>query len=305
MNDSKPLISIGLPVYNGEDYVRQALDSLLAQSYTNLEINISDNASTDHTEEICRLYSAKDKRIRYYRNSQNLGILPNWRRVLELASGDYFMWAAHDDHWSENYLQTLLQCLLDNPKAILAAGKTVYVDGTGEIRNNVDLTPDFAPRRCRDGNVGVARQLLLQHAHNWLHGLYPKAVLGLSSTFFAEDAWGSDVLFLLELCLSRQVVGTDEAIIYKRARMAGTMHPRAPNTPKERVKWQCWFARALMRVISRSPLSPKEKIEVTRIYVAYLKWLYLRKGLYSFAELWLRAGYHSLREYRLAYKRVS
>lgn len=293
MSGSKPLISIGLPVFNGEAYIRQALDSLLAQSYANFEVNICDNASTDRTEGICRLYSAKDKRVRYQRNPRNLGILPNWRRVLELASGDYFMWAAHDDCWSENYLETLLECLLDNPAAILAAGKTVYVDGTGGIRDNMD--PDFAPRRSADQNVGVAKQLLLQHAHNWLHGLYPRNVVAeLSSTFFTENAWGSDVLFLLEICLSRQVVGSDEAVIYKR--VLGTTHPRAPNAPKERVRWQCWFAKALMRVILRSPLSPTEKIEITKTYLAYLNWLYLRNGLYSFAKLWLRAGYQGLRE---------
>jgi glycosyltransferase involved in cell wall biosynthesis len=305
MSDSRPLISIGLPVFNGEDYIRQALDSLLAQSYVDFEVNISDNASTDRTEEVCGLYSAKDKRVRYHRNPQNLGILPNWRRVLELASGDYFMWAAHDDHWSENYLQTLLQCLLANPKAILAAGKTVYVDESGGTRSDMD--PDFAPSRSTDGNIGVVRQLLLQHAHNWLHGLYPaNAVVGLSNTFFAEDAWGSDMLFLLELCLSRQVVGSDEAVIYKRVRPVGSNHPRAPNkTPKELVKWQCWFAQALMRVILRSPLSTRERVEVTKIYLAYLRWLYLRKGLYSYAKLWLRAGYQDFRERSLAYKKTS
>jgi glycosyltransferase involved in cell wall biosynthesis len=293
-----------VPVFNGEDYIGQALDSLLAQSYTTLEINICDNASTDGTEEICRLYCAKDGRIRYHRNSRNLGILPNWRRTLDLASGDYFMWGAHDDRWSENYLETLLHCLLDNPKSILAAGKTVYVDETGVMR--VDMDPDFAPSRSADGNLGVARQLLLQHAHNWLHGLYPtNALVGVSNTFFTEDAWGSDMLFLLELCLSRHVVGSDEAVIYKRVRAVGTNHPRAPNkTPKELVKWQCWFAQALMRVISRSPLSPTEKVEVTRIYLAYLRWLYLRNGLYSYAKLWLRAGYQDLRERSLAYRKA-
>jgi glycosyltransferase involved in cell wall biosynthesis len=302
MGHSKPLISIGLPVFNGEACIGQALDSLSAQSYANLEVNICDNASTDRTEELCRLYNAKDRRIHYYRNSENLGILPNWRRVLELAAGDYFMWAAHDDCWSKNYLESLLQCLLESPRAILAAGKTVYVDGDGAARN--DLDPDFAPRPSADGSTGVARQLLLQHAHNWLHGLYPRSALpGLSSTFFSENSWGSDMLFLLELCLSQQVVGSDEAILYKR--VLGTMHPRAPNEPRERVKWQCWFAQALLRVIMKSPLSPTEKIKVTKIYLAYLRWLYLRHGMYSFARLWFRASYHSLRERSLVDKKAS
>src|SRR5262245_51359752 len=133
-----PRVSIGLPVYNGEHYLEQALQSLLAQSYTNLELNISDNASTDLTREICRAYCAKDQRIRYFRNPENLGILPNWRRALELATGEYFMWAAHDDYWSANYLETLLECLAAQPAAVLAAGKTVFVDETNSIRSDLE-----------------------------------------------------------------------------------------------------------------------------------------------------------------------
>src|SRR5262245_32410325 len=115
MTRALPLVSIGLPVFNGADYIRRALDSLLVQSYANLEINICDNASTDRTEAICRAYSNKDRRIRYCRNASNLGILPNFRLTLDLASGDYFMWAAHDDWWSENYIEALLECLISNP----------------------------------------------------------------------------------------------------------------------------------------------------------------------------------------------
>ena len=300
MNEHKPLISIGVPVFNGEDYIREALDSLLAQSYANLEINIYDNASTDRTEEICRLYCAKDRRIRYHRNARNLGLLPNWRRALDLAAGDYFMWAAHDDYWSTNYLETLLECLLAYPKAVLAAGKTVFVDGTGSIRE--EMEPDFAPERD-GGTPGIASQLLLQHAHNWLHGLYPRdELLKLPPTLFVEDPWGSDVLFLLEVCLSREVVGSNRAVMYKR--YLGTQRG-GPKTPIERVKWQCWFARALLRVIARSPLPLKEKMAVTQTYFRYLHWLYFRHGLYSWTKLWLRAGYQYLREASILYKKTS
>ena len=107
--DNAPLVSIGLPVFNGEKHIQQALDSLLAQSYDNFELNISDNASTDGTEEICRLYAAKDHRVHYYRQPRNVGLMGNWRCVLQLASGEYFMWAQHDDCWSMNYIGTLLK----------------------------------------------------------------------------------------------------------------------------------------------------------------------------------------------------
>jgi glycosyltransferase involved in cell wall biosynthesis len=282
--DNAPLVSIGLPVFNGERYIPQALDSLLAQSYDNCELNISDNASTDGTEEICRLYAAKDHRVHYYRHSQNVGLMENWRCVLQLASGEYFMWAQHDDCWSMNYIGTLLECLLACPSAILAVGKTLYIDGDG---NPYHLDPDDAPVRHGNGNLRAAKQLLQQHAQGWLHGLFRRdELLRWAPTFFAADPWGADIVFLLELCLGKEIVGSNAAIMYKR--VTGVSGPK---TPRQRVKWQCWFAGALLQVIRKSSLSTNEKREVFKAYVLYLKWLYFRRGILSWAKLWGRAGF--------------
>src|SRR5215212_2547350 len=94
---SVPQVSLGVPVYNGEKYLAEALESLLQQDYADFEIIISDNASTDGTEEICRNFAGRDKRIRYYRNETNIGASPNYNRTFELARGRYFKWCAHDD----------------------------------------------------------------------------------------------------------------------------------------------------------------------------------------------------------------
>ena len=96
MHRDVPLVSIGMPVFNGEDYVEAALDSILTQTFTNFELIISDNASTDRTEEICNDFADSDDRIRYYRQEKNLGAAANFNRVFELSSGKYFKWAAHD-----------------------------------------------------------------------------------------------------------------------------------------------------------------------------------------------------------------
>ena len=108
MMEKASILSIGVPVFNGEPYLAQSLETILRQTFTNLEVIVSDNASTDRTGEICRSYAARDKRIRYSRNLTNIGPLPNFRRVLELATGEYFMWAACDDYWSPNYVETLV-----------------------------------------------------------------------------------------------------------------------------------------------------------------------------------------------------
>src|SRR5262245_45018612 len=97
MANATPRVSIGLPIFNGEKYVAQAFDSILAQTYADFELIISDNASTDQTEAICQAYANRDRRIRYYRNNRNLGAAANYNRVFDLSTGVYFKWAAHDD----------------------------------------------------------------------------------------------------------------------------------------------------------------------------------------------------------------
>src|SRR5439155_18261545 len=90
-----PLVSIGLPVRNGEKYLRQALDSLLAQTFADFEIVVCDNCSTDSTGRICRAYAARDRRVRYVRNGRDIGPADNYTRCFELSRGRYFRWHAH------------------------------------------------------------------------------------------------------------------------------------------------------------------------------------------------------------------
>jgi glycosyltransferase involved in cell wall biosynthesis len=104
-------VSIGMPIFNGEKYIREALESLLSQSHTNFELIISDNASTDKTEEICIQYAASDPRIRYVRQPENIGVDANFRFVLDEARGEYFMWAAADDVWDVTWIKDLLDSM--------------------------------------------------------------------------------------------------------------------------------------------------------------------------------------------------
>ena len=115
-----PRVTIGLPVYNGQNYLVETLESLLAQTYTDFELVISDNASTDRTEAICRQYAAGDARIRYYRNDENIGASANYNRAFELGRGEYFKWAAHDDLLAPTYLERCVEVLDANPDVVLA-----------------------------------------------------------------------------------------------------------------------------------------------------------------------------------------
>ncbi len=114
-----PLVSIGMPTYNGENTIERALDSLLSQDFKDFELIICDNVSTDNTEEICKQYAIKDPRIRYYRNEKNIYV-GNMNRLLSFARGKYFMWAADDDLWESSFITEMVNSLDNNPDAVLS-----------------------------------------------------------------------------------------------------------------------------------------------------------------------------------------
>ncbi len=126
-----PLISIGLPVRNEAPFLRQTLDALLAQTGVDIEVIISDNASDDGTEDICRDYAQRHACIHYHRYATNMGATNNFAYVLEHATGSYFMWAAGHDLWDSNYLQECVRAFDDNPSAVLAFGSTHWIDAAG------------------------------------------------------------------------------------------------------------------------------------------------------------------------------
>jgi glycosyltransferase involved in cell wall biosynthesis len=136
MKNHPPMLSIGLPVYNGAQFIEEALDSILAQTLEDFELIISDNASTDGTDKICRDYAAKDSRIRYYRSEQNLGAAWNFNRVFELSLGKYFKWAAHDDVLAPNFLLKCVEILEQNSNVVLCHSYTKIIDKDGQVLHN-------------------------------------------------------------------------------------------------------------------------------------------------------------------------
>jgi len=125
MNDYQPSpeVSIGLPVYNGELFLKKALDSLLNQTYSDFELIISDNNSTDLTPQICKEYAENDKRIHYVKQEKNLGAYSNFYFVLTEAKGKYFMWAAADDYWDPNFILKNIKILSSNSNIVCSISK--------------------------------------------------------------------------------------------------------------------------------------------------------------------------------------
>lgn len=180
--DGKPEVSIGMPVYNGAKYIREALDSLLAQTFTDFELIISDNASTDATQSICEEYARRDPRIRYVRQAENNGAITNFRFVLDCARADLFMWAAYDDLWAADYLMDATVLLQD--RAI------DFVFPTFELRSIcLGITREPEPKRFEFIRAPDRRWRVLNFMV--LHFLSHSAniVYSLFRTAFLRDAW--------------------------------------------------------------------------------------------------------------------
>ena len=148
-----PRLSIGLPVYNGEDYVCESLDSLLGQSYEDFELIISDNASTDSTGDICRRYAKEDSRIRYIHQRQNIGLTRNHNFVFQESRGELFKWAAADDLYGRDLLRCCVEALDAHPDVVLAHAWEAGIDASGTVRQSFEypLATDSpsAPERFR------------------------------------------------------------------------------------------------------------------------------------------------------------
>jgi len=190
------LVTVGLPVYNGQRFIAGALDALLAQTYTNFELIISDNASTDGTADICNDYARRDKRVRYYRNARNIGLSPNFNRVFRLASTKYFKWSTADDWVGPEMLADAVAVLESDPSIVLAYPKTTLIDETTGVQqryeDGLNLLQDDPVERF----VTFLKNVRLSHHHQGL--IRSDAV---ARTAMLRDHVASDINFLAELTL--------------------------------------------------------------------------------------------------------
>jgi glycosyltransferase involved in cell wall biosynthesis len=175
-----PRLSIGLPVYNGENLLGEALDALLGQTFEDFELIISDNASTDGTAEVCQQYRKKDSRVRYIRQSRNIGLNPNHNFVITQARGELFKMASHDDLYARDHLKRCIDALDERPQVVLAHCWEAMIDTSGAVTKlltySVATDAPRAPDRFRsmlfdgwdDYTYGVMRTAVLRRTH--LHG---------------------------------------------------------------------------------------------------------------------------------------
>lgn len=227
----KPLVGLGMPVFNGERYIEEAIQSILAQTYDNLELVICDNASTDRTEEICRAFVARDKRVRYHRNPQNIGAHPNYNRTFELSGGKYFKWVPHDDVLRPDYVSACVEALEADPGAVVCQTQLDFIGSAGEPLGVCGTDLLGAQAALPAQRFGSA--ILTPHNCYEVMGLYRRDVLQHSILLMSFH--GADRALIAELTLYGRFLHVSLPLLGVRDHKE--RYTRSQVKPKERAAW--------------------------------------------------------------------
>ncbi|MEO8040685.1 MAG: glycosyltransferase family A protein [Betaproteobacteria bacterium] len=277
---STPTLSVGLPVFNGARWIEDALESILEQSFGNFELIIADNASTDDTQAICRSVAARDARVRYHRNSDNIGAHRNYDGVLELASGKYFKWASCSDICLQGFFEKCVAVLDARPDVVLAYPKTLLLfsppggeEYAREYEDNLNLDDDRPSIRFKE-------YLNRERLNNVMNGVIRAAVL--RQTALNVRLPGSDISMIAELALRGKFVEIPDRLFVRRfdsettgilmnassSRMRSFGYPGRPDTI-QRVKLHSYrFITTL-----RAPIVFTEKVRVWIYLLRRIAWL--------------------------------
>jgi glycosyltransferase involved in cell wall biosynthesis len=232
--DMPPRVSVGLPVFNGENYLASTIDSILGQTFTNFELIICDNASSDRTAEICQSYAARDARVRYHRNERNLGAGPNYDLCFHHARGEFFKWAAHDDLLGPSYLEKAVEALDINPDAVLCCMGITEIGPKDEIlrvyRNHLPGIDSDSPAKR------LAGMILYRHQCEDFFGLYRREALDGSDLHGLYA--GSDRVLLAEIALRGRCVMVPDPLFLHREHNDRYTRAVLLGDRKKAVSWQ-------------------------------------------------------------------
>jgi hypothetical protein len=298
MNDRVPRVSIGLPVYNGQAYVRAAIESILAQTFTDFELVICDNASTDQTPAICQAFAAADPRIRYHRSETNLGASPNFNRAFQLSRSEYFKWAAADDLIEPEFLHRCVAVLDADGSAVLchtrpgiidAEGKVLRFGGAGQVATLPDgsrLTQSGVMdlRRPLDSRDVAARVLLLLTQTQWcFEGFGLIRADALRRTPLHIGVYGSDKVLLMALALQGRFAEIPQPLFLRR------YHPgqSSEKSPRQQAAWmdsrvklsgpvvpaQIHCFKSYLKLVARAPVGLLDRLRCFAAVLGWAAWL--------------------------------
>src|SRR3989344_1114651 len=221
-----PTVFIGMPVYNGERFIREAIESIINQSYPHWKLFISDDCSTDKTPEFCKEFSVIDKRIVYCQQNKNTGIFVNQGFTLDRADSEYFMWAAQDDIREKDYITVCLEHLEKNKNLGFATTVMAAIDSYG--RTLIE-EKDLLKLSGKPGIIAVARYVLqpeILGKCNLMYGFFRTRVArAVWNAYPMRKVWGPDYMFSLAL-ISRYEIYVDKKVLFKK-RLGGSSSPEA------------------------------------------------------------------------------
>lgn len=257
-----PLVTIGLPVYNGAAYLDEALRSLCAQDFPDLDILISDNASTDDTPAIIDRWAKADKRIRAVRQNDNIGAIANFAFVLDNATTPWFIFGAHDDRWSPNYVSSLYAAVTQRPGLICAFPTVSQFEENGaaipEKRKKPRFIDAVTVERKRLRHLSV---ILRQAKSGWYYGLYDTNALCAAKQREAAYGyvWAHDFIMLLPFLLQGKMTGAPSAVYYQRITTASEERYK-PKTARAKCAHLCAFLKQAFAIWRDTAMPMNEKI---------------------------------------------
>jgi glycosyltransferase involved in cell wall biosynthesis len=271
-----PRLSIGLPVYSGEKYLAESLESLLGQTYEDFELIISDNASTDSTAEICRHYAKQDSRIRYMAQPRNIGLVANHNFVIEQASGELFKWASDDDLYARDLLKRCVEALDEHPRVVIAHSWTAMIDSAGAVKRLYDYQVAVDTERTPER----FRSMLFDGWDDYTYGVVRTEVLRRTSLLGSHHF--ADRTIVTELGLHGPFYQVPDWLHFRREHSerppwatvrhrCATMDPRRASRLRHPVaRLYAEYLWAHVAAIRNAPLSPRDRRECYRYLALWM-----------------------------------
>lgn len=288
-------LSIGLPIFNGDSFVRRAIESHLAQTYGNFELIISDNASTDNTVAICEEYARKDNRVRVIRQHVNCGVNQNHMKVFALAQGEFFRWAAADDIPSTDLLDHAVTLLDRDPALVAYIPDTVNIDESGTLTRRLERTLDL-----RSASPVERAAAVLSNNYQMV---FPQGLMRRSTLLSTSCRWnyfGWDFILLLELALRGQLCNVEGPLLYRRlhggsaalsTRKIAEVRKWVDPTVRSRILLPHWkWTWERVRAVFGATLPVRDRLELLMLVGRHARWdrAALKRDVVMAAKLLLR-----------------
>jgi glycosyltransferase involved in cell wall biosynthesis len=216
-HSSEPIITIGMPVFNGEKTISESIDSLLNQTFLDFKLIISDNVSTDLTQKICEDYAKKDKRVQYVKQKKNIGMLNNFNFLLEKTKSKYFMWAASDDFWDTDFIKKNIQILETKKNMVCSISEIVLFDNFDDLKLKRNSPSNFLQFRPVQYITGSYEEKVLSYlkfnSGSHVYGIFQTEILKKSTVKIEYGGW--DLWILLKALKFGDLYVVDEVLMYR------------------------------------------------------------------------------------------